>query len=56
MRLGKAVVEKEKALEKMFSQASPDSEKIHQMLRDIGGLKGELRWVHIRAHLQTREL
>ena len=54
VRLGKAIVEKEKALENLFAQSLPDSQKVHQVLREIGTLNGELRWVHIQAHLQTR--
>jgi len=56
VRLGKAIVEKEKALENQLRQSLPDSEKVHRVLREIGRLKGELRWTHNRAHQQTRQL
>lgn len=51
-RLGAAIVEKEAALDQLFLQlATLDSEKIRRTVSEIARLQGELRFVHLDAHV-----
>lgn len=54
VRLGTEIVAKETELERLFADQRIDEESLHRLLREIGGLRAELRGVHLRAHLAMR--
>jgi len=56
VRLGKKIVEKEEALDKLFASGKITEEKLQSTTIDIGRLSGELRGTHLRAHLAMRKL
>ena len=56
MRLGKSIVEQEKALDQLFASTSIDQKKISQITDRIAGLQGKLRAVHLAAHVATRTI
>ncbi len=52
--LGAQILEKEQALDEMFAAGTMDEEAVHALLREIGALKADLRFAHIRTHMATR--
>ncbi len=56
VRLGKLLVEKEKALDDLFANASINKEKLNAMVEEIAQLSGRIRAAHLRAHLKMKEL
>ncbi len=54
--LGKKIVEKERFLDHLFASQKIDEEKLRGTTLEIGRLKGELRAVHLKAHLEMREI
>jgi Spy/CpxP family protein refolding chaperone len=54
--LGKRIVEKERFLDHLFASQKIDLEKLKGTTIEIGRLKGELRAVHLKAHLEMREI
>lgn len=55
-RLGKVIVEKEQHLDRRFAHRHIDEATLHELTAEIAHLYGELRFVHLRAHHQTREV
>lgn len=53
-RLGQEIVDKERHLDKRFAHAHIDEETLRALTAQIAGLYGELRFAHLRAHLETR--
>ena len=56
VRLGNAIVEKERALDRLFAGAAVDEESLGKATRAIGTLQGELRAVHLKAHLEMKQV
>lgn len=56
VKLGKAVVEKERELEMMFEQVIVNEKTLLEKVLEIAKLKGELRFVHLNAHLKQKEI
>jgi Spy/CpxP family protein refolding chaperone len=56
VRLGKLNVEKERLLDRLFVEQKVEDEQLRALVAEIGRLQGELRFVHLRAHLAMREL
>ncbi len=54
--LGKQIVESEDELLRIFSSGSAHEAQVKQLTAKIGRLQGELRAVHLTAHLQERGL
>ena len=54
--LGQELVEREQALDTGFSEGRIDDDTLHSLLRELGELRGELRYAHLRAHLEMREV
>lgn len=54
--LGRKIVEKEGFLDHLFASRKIDKEKLRTMTLEIGTLQGELRAVHLRAHLEMRRI
>jgi len=53
-RLGQEIVDAERHLEKRFAHAHIDADTLRSLTAEIASLYGELRFVHLRAHLETR--
>ena len=54
--LGKRIVDREDELLRIFSSGTADEAHVKQLTAEIGNLQGELRTVHLLAHLQERTL
>ncbi|MGD8983024.1 MAG: hypothetical protein PVH99_03030 [Desulfobacteraceae bacterium] len=54
--LGTTIVEKEGFLDHLFASGRIDAEKLRKITLEIGTLQGELRAVHLRAHLEMRRI
>lgn len=52
--LGARVVEQEQALDRRFAHGHVDQDVLDTLTGEIGRLQGELRAVHLGAHLETR--
>ena len=55
-RLGAAIVAKEAELERAFRSRAADDAAIRGLVAEIARLQGELRFAHLRAHLQVTAL
>jgi Spy/CpxP family protein refolding chaperone len=49
--LGTRIVEKERELDALFATRKIKSERLRTLAAEIAGLQGELRYVHLNAHL-----
>lgn len=56
VRFGRAVVEREERLDQLFSQRAATPEDLRALLDEIGGLRAELRFSHLAAHLQMADV
>ncbi len=56
VRLGEEIVAKEKSLDALFAGSQATPEAIAELTESIGLLQGRLRFVHLHAHLQLKEL
>ncbi len=54
--IGKGIIEKERDLDRLFASGAIDNAKLDSTLADIGRLQGELRAVHLRAHLEQKRI
>ena len=54
--LGEAVIRAERDLDEAFKSQGADERAIRDTTARIGALNGELRAVHLVAHLKTRQL
>ena len=54
--LTKKIVEKERLLDHLFASQRIDEEKLRIITLEIGTLQGELRAVHLKAHLEMRQI
>lgn len=52
--LGAEIVGRERELDRGFAAAALSAEAVRQLTGAIGALQGELRAVHLTAHLETR--
>jgi Spy/CpxP family protein refolding chaperone len=55
-RLGAAIVEAERALDSAFASESIDEARLGELTSAIVRLQGDLRAVHLRAHLQVKPI
>lgn len=53
--LGDRIIRMERELDGAFA-AGDDPETLEDLVGEIARLRGELRWVHLRAHLDTAEI
>lgn len=56
VRLGRAIVEREKLLDTEFACRTIDEPKLRKLLEESAALQGKLRFAHMYAHLKMREL
>lgn len=54
--LGAAIVEEERALDRMFRERVINQEKLETAVRGIANLQGKLRLVHLEAHLELESV
>ena len=54
--LGKELVEEERALDRLFASRAVNSESLGQALARIGRLQGQVRQVHLDAHVEQTAL
>jgi hypothetical protein len=54
--LGKELVEEERALDRLFASHAVNSESLGQALARIGRLQGQVRQVHLDAHVEQTTL
>ena len=54
--LGNQIIEKEKELDSLFSKSIAEEKIVQSLLIAISKLNGELRFVHIKAHLKQKEI
>lgn len=53
---GEAIIANEEFLERLFRTDAVDETKVRDLSAEIGRLRGELRGIHLSAHLQTAEV
>lgn len=56
IRHGKALVEKERTLDRLFAGGDITSENLWAALEEIGRLQAEVRRTHLQAHLEQRKI
>jgi len=56
IQLGKRLVEEERRLDHLFATQTITEEMLQEVTRKIAHYQGELRQVHLRAHLAQRRL
>lgn len=56
LRLGRLIVEGERALDAMFAKGEIDARKLRASTTGIARLRGDLRAAHLAAHLEMRRL
>jgi hypothetical protein len=56
VRLGKQLVAREENLDRLFRSGTVTRRQLRAMLSEIGRLEGELRFVHLEAHVKTHRL
>ncbi len=56
IELGKEIVEKEKEFDKLFGQNKIDNHGLTEKTQEIARLKGDLRNVHLRTHLEMKKV
>jgi Spy/CpxP family protein refolding chaperone len=56
VRLGRAVVDAEAALDRAFAEGTIDEPRLAALTDEIGRLRGRLRAVHLAAHLEMKRI
>ncbi len=55
VELGRSIIDAEKALDAGFAGGA-DPAALERRVAELGRLRGELRWVHLRAHFDVAEI
>lgn len=56
VRLGNAIVEKERALDRLFAAGTATGETLAKAMKEIAALQGELRAAHLMAHIEMKQV
>ena len=56
MRQGRALVEKERELDRLFAGGGITGENLQAALEEIGRLQAEVRRAHLQAHIEQRKI
>lgn len=56
VRLGSAIVEKEGGLDRLFGGGTANAETLAKATKEIAALQGELRAVHLLAHIEMKQV
>lgn len=54
VELGEQIIERERALDAIFAHQKADARSVQNIVRIIGALQADLRFVHLNAHVETR--
>jgi Spy/CpxP family protein refolding chaperone len=54
VRLGNMILQKEEEIDKIFKKDAVDPSKLNPLVMEIARLRGELRLVHLLAHLEMK--
>jgi len=54
--VGQQIIEKETDLSNLYQSASADGLQVQALLRDIGTLRADLRFIHLQAHMRMKEI
>lgn len=55
VEIGRAIVDAEKGLDAGFAEGA-DPAVLQDRVTELARLRGELRWIHLRAHFETAEI
>jgi Spy/CpxP family protein refolding chaperone len=56
VRLGALIVDKERELDHLFAAEAVDSETLRNLTKQIAQLQGDLRLVHLQAHVEMKRV
>jgi Spy/CpxP family protein refolding chaperone len=56
VRLGRVIIEREETLERGFARQTIDETALRNLVRELEGLKATLRFTHLRAHIEMKEV
>jgi Spy/CpxP family protein refolding chaperone len=56
VQLGRKILHKEEELDHIFKKGEIDSNNLKTLVMEIGRLRGELRLVHLSAHLEMKRV
>jgi Spy/CpxP family protein refolding chaperone len=56
VRIGERIIEKEKQLELLFNSNKADNQSVRNLVKGIAEFQGELRFVHLNAHIQQKSI
>lgn len=56
INLGRLIIDKEKNLDKLFESQEADQTQLKALVLEIAKLQGDLRFVHLNAHLEMKRL
>jgi Spy/CpxP family protein refolding chaperone len=56
VRLGGRIVDKERELDLLFATEAVDSDNLQDLTKQIARLRGDLRLVHLQAHVEMKRL
>ena len=56
MRLGDFIIAKEQELDRLFATQAVDAASLRAVVSEIGRLQGDLRFVHLHAHVEMKSL
>jgi len=54
--LGNQIIQKEKVLDSLLTNGVAEEKIVHSLLLEISQLNGELRFIHIKAHIRQKEI
>ncbi len=54
VHLGALIVDREQELDHLFATAQVNSDNLHSLVRQIAQLHGDLRLVHLQAHVEVK--
>jgi len=54
--LGQQLVDKERELNRLFALGHPDERSLQALVDELATLEGKLRFVHLRAHIETKSV
>ncbi len=55
-KLGKMLIDKEKELDRLFASGRISAKKLENILMEIASIKAKLRYVHLKAHLEQKQI
>jgi Spy/CpxP family protein refolding chaperone len=56
VKMGKLIIEKERQLDSLYATQKISELQLRSLVGEIAGLQGELRLVHLKAHLEMKKI